>query len=205
MNFDHLPINWFDFAVIIVVLLGISKGRKNGMSVELLGMLQWITIVVAGAFLYRPLGEQLSHISPVGSAFAYTSMYVAVAIVVKIIFSVMKKAIGGRLMEANAFGRAEFYLGMLAGAVRFLCVTLAALALLNAPYYSPAELARNKAVQVDLYGSNFFPNVGTVQQQVFKESLLGSAVKNNASLMLIVTTTAEQQRGTPQKKAAAHS
>jgi uncharacterized membrane protein required for colicin V production len=201
MNLEHSPVNWFDFAVIIMVLLGISKGRKNGMSVELLGLLQWMTIVVAGAFLYRPLGDKLAQTSPVGRPFAYTSMYIAVAIVVKIIFSYIKKSIGGRLMEANVFGKAEYYLGMFGGAVRFACVMLAAMALLNAPYYSPGELARNKAVQIDLYGSNFFPGMGTIQQQVFKESLVGSAVKNNADIMLIVTT-APDQRNKPQKKAA---
>ena len=201
MNLEHSPVNWFDFAVIIVVLLGISKGRKNGMSVELLGMFQWITIVVAGAFLYRPLGDKLAQSSPVGHAFAYTSMYVAVAIVVKIIFTYIKKSIGGRLMEANMFGKGEYYLGMFGGAVRFACVTLAALALLNAPYYSPGELAHNKAVQDDLYGSNFFPGMGAIQQEIFKESLLGSAIKNNADIMLIVTT-APEQHNKPQKKAA---
>ena len=32
MNLDKLPINWFDFAVVIILLLGVSRGRKNGMS-----------------------------------------------------------------------------------------------------------------------------------------------------------------------------
>jgi hypothetical protein len=201
MSLDHSPVNWFDFVAVIVILLGISKGRKNGMSVELLGMLQWITIVVAGAFLYRPLGDKFSQACQLGHALGYTAMYVVIAIAVKTIFSMIKKGIGQRLLEANMFGRAEFYLGMIAGAVRFACVMLAGLALLNAPYYTPGELAKNKAAQIDLYGSTFFPGMGVIQQQIFKESLLGSAVKENADIMLVVATKPER-RSTPQKKAS---
>ena len=49
-------------------------------------------------------------------------MYITVAIVVKLAFAGMKKATGGKLLGSNVFGRAEYYLGMMAGAVRFLPV-----------------------------------------------------------------------------------
>jgi uncharacterized membrane protein required for colicin V production len=193
MDLNKIPISWFDFAVVIVLLLGLSKGRKNGMSVELMIMLQWLSIIFAAAFLYKPLGDELCLSSPVSHLFAYIAMYIAVAIVMKIAFSLLKKMMGGKMVGSNVFGRAEYYLGMIAGAVRFTCILIAALALLNAPYYSPQELAKARAYQVDLYGSAFFPGLGATQQQVFKDSMLGSALKHYAGFMLITTTKAEKR------------
>jgi uncharacterized membrane protein required for colicin V production len=192
MNIDS-PVNWFDFAVVIILLLGINRGRKNGMSVELMPLLQWVAIIFAGAFLYKPLGDFLCQTSPVSHLFGYISMYIAIAIVVKIIFSVLKKGMGGKLAGSSVFGRGEYYLGMLAGAARFACVIVAALALINAPYYSQSDLKKWKDYQNDVYGSTYFDNLGTAQQAIFKESLLGSAIKNYAGFMLIVTTKTEHK------------
>jgi uncharacterized membrane protein required for colicin V production len=193
MNLDKMPIHWFDIAVVIVLLLGVSRGRKNGMSVELMVMLQWVAIIFAGAFFYRPLGDQLCQMSPVNHLFAYIAMYITIAIVVKLAFAGLKKAMGGKLVGSNVFGRAEYYLGMVAGAIRFACILMAALALLNAPTYSSQELARDKAYQVDMYGSAFFPGFGVTQHGIFQESLLGSAVKHYAAFMLITPTKSEKR------------
>lgn len=193
MSMDKLPIHWFDFVVLIVIFLGISKGRKNGMSVELTPMLQWVAIIFAGAFFYRPLGDTLCQMSPVSHLFAYIAMYISIAIVVKISFSLVKKALGGKLVGSSVFGRGEYYLGMLAGAIRFSCILIAVLALMNAPQYSNQELSQAKAYQMEMYGSTFFPTFGTTQMEIFKKSLLGSAVKNYAGFMLISPTKPEKR------------
>jgi|SRR5579872_3569936 len=198
MNLENLPINWFDFVVLIVILLGASRGRKHGMSVEMMISLQWVAIIFAGAFLYRPVGDWLSDISPMSHLFCYITVYVVTAMVVKSSFSLVKKSTGGKLVGSDVFGRAEFYLGMVAGAVRFTCILIAALALLNARLYTSREVAGAKAFQVDMYGSTFFTELSDVQQMVFKTSLLGSAVKNYAGFLLIAPTAPEQkgiQRG----------
>ena len=105
--------------------------------------------------------------------------------------AVFKKATGGKLIGSSVFGRAEYYLGMVAGAVRFLCMLVAALAILNAPYYSKAQVAAATAYQNDLYGADLFPGLSDVQQQVFKESLVGSLVQERASFLLITPTKKE--------------
>ncbi len=200
LNFQHSPVNWFDLLVVIMLMLGIRKGRMNGMSVELVPMLQWMCIVAAGAFLYRPMGTWLSEVSPMSLLFCYIAMYVLIAIFVKGIFSLIKKGAGGKLVGSNIFGGAEFYLGMLGGAVRFTCILLAVLALMNAPYYSKGEIASNRAYQNDMYGSNFFPGFGEVQVQIFRESFLGGLLKNHAEFMLIESTKAEPSKGIQRPK-----
>ncbi len=199
LSLQHSPVNWFDLLVIITILLGVRQGRKNGMSVEMTPMMQWICIVAFGALLYRPVGDWLADSCPMEHVFCYITVYLLVAIAVKCMFSGIKKMAGGKLAGSDVFGRAEFYLGMVGGAVRFTCILLAALALLNAPYYSAADIASNKAYQVDMYGSTFFPGLSNVQIQIFRDSLLGGLLKNNAEFMLIASTKSEK-KDLPRKK-----
>jgi uncharacterized membrane protein required for colicin V production len=191
LSLDHSPVNWFDFVVVIVLLLGVSRGRKNGMSIEVMVMLQWMAIVAVCAVAYRPLGDMLAQSSPMSHLFCYTTVYIITAIVVKGIFSLIKKGAGGKLVGSSIFGRGEFYLGMCAGAVRFACILIAALALINARLYTPYERDAARAYQMDVYGSNFFPEFSSVQQQIFKESLIGSVLKKNAEFLFIVPTKPE--------------
>ncbi len=193
MNFDKIPINWFDFVVVIVVLLGANRGRGNGMSQELVVCIQWLAIVAACAFCYRPLGDMLAQSSPLSHLFCYLVAYVGMAMLVKGIFSLIKKSAGGKLVGSDVFGAAEFYLGMVAGAVRFTCILLAALALLNAREYTSQEVARSLAAQNELLGSNFFPDLSSVQLQVFKESFTGPYVHEYGAILLIKPTAPEHK------------
>jgi hypothetical protein len=199
LSLEHSPLNWFDLAVVIVIMLGIRQGRKNGMSVELTPMLQWIAIAAIGAVTYRPLGDMLADSCPMQHVFCYITVYIIMAIMIKCTFSMLKKLGGGKLTGSDLFGRGEFYLGMAGGAVRFLCILLAALALLNAPYYSAQEIANTKAYQEDMYGSTFFPGLSAVQIQIFKESFIGSFLKKDAEFLLIASTKSEH-KDLPRKK-----
>lgn len=188
---DHVPINWFDAVVVIILLVGLNKGRKHGMSEELMVTLQWVAIIIVGAFLYRPCGDMLAMSSPVSHLFCYVTIYVTAAIVTKLVFSMLKKAMGGKLMGSDVFGSGEYYLGMVAGAIRYACMLIAALAILNAPYYSQQDINASRAYQNDVYGSNFFPELSGVQQDVFRDSLIGSLIKKRAGILLIASTKRE--------------
>ena len=62
----------------------------------------------------------------------YLMAYIAAALVIAILFALLKKAVGSKLVSAETFGKSEFYLGMIAGMVRYACMLIAVLALLNA-------------------------------------------------------------------------
>ena len=62
MNADNLPFNWFDIAVALVLLVGMQRGRKRGMSEECLTMLNWVTLVVVCSFAYEPVGQFLASV-----------------------------------------------------------------------------------------------------------------------------------------------
>jgi uncharacterized membrane protein required for colicin V production len=184
--------NFFDAIVVAVLIWGLNKGRKHGMSEELMMTMQWIVIIFAGAFLYRPFGDMMAMSAPVGHLFCYITIYVTAAIITKIVFGLFKKAVGGKLVGSDVFGGAEYYLGMISGAIRYTCMLIAAMAILNAPYYSSQDISASQAYDNKWYGSDFFPRMYQVQQTVFKDSLIGSLIKQRAGVLLITSTKVEK-------------
>src|SRR5687767_11308571 len=55
-----LPFNWIDLAVVAVIAIGVTRGRKRGMSEELLDVIKWVMILFACSQLYEPLGSLLA-------------------------------------------------------------------------------------------------------------------------------------------------
>src|SRR6266851_3479980 len=106
MNLDKLPVNAFDIVLVAVLVAGVLRGRKHGMSEELLGLIKWLAI----------------------------------------------------------------------------------LALLNARLFSEREVKAMENFQNDVYGSNFFPTLHTVQSMVFETSFTGPLIRDYLGFVLIKQT-----------------
>ena len=132
MSLNQLPVNLFDLILLAVLVLGVLRGRKHGMSEELMNVIKWVTIVVACAALYYPAGVWLAHSSPFSLLSSFMAIYAGAALLILGIFALFRHSLGGKLIGSDIFGRSEYYLGMGAGLVRCGCILLAALALLNA-------------------------------------------------------------------------
>jgi len=194
MNLDQLPINLFDLVVIVVLLAGVAKGRKHGMSEELLSLLKWLAIIFGCAAVYEPGGQFLGAFTTIfGRLSCYLLAYIGAALLVLLVFAGIKRGLGGKLLGSDIFGRSEYYLGMGAGLVRFSCILLAALALLNARYFSPIEVRAMEKFQDDVYGSNFFPTLHSLQSTVFDKSLAGPWIKQNLGFLLIKPTEPDKR------------
>lgn len=187
----NLPFNWFDLLVACVLIAGVLRGRKNGMSGELLPLLQWIAIVFLCATMYESLGNTLAATAKLSLLSSYLISYVGLAIVTKAVFWQIRYGLKGKLISADFFGKTEYYLGMIAGAVRFGCVVLVMLALLNARQFTEAEIMRDIQSQREIYGAQFFPKLYTVQQHVFVRSATGAFVRQSLGGLLIKPTPAE--------------
>ena len=193
-SLSGLPISWVDFLTIIIVAVGIIRGRKRGLSEEFLDTVKWLVILVAAAFFYRPLAEQLNWLPLHLSMVTYCVLsYLLIAGAVALIFLFFKKRFGQKLIEGDVFGRFEFYGGMAAGAVRWLCVYLIVLAVLHAPQYTAEELEeRRKRVEYN-FGSDFFGafSICQIQPAVFKNSITGRAAENYGRILLIDPTSTQ--------------
>jgi uncharacterized membrane protein required for colicin V production len=193
-SFDtaKLPFGWFDGVVLILIIFGLFRGRKNGMAKEILPLFLWLGIVFGGAFGYETVGQLYINNFRFGRTAAYISGYMSIALVVWFVFIFLKNAFDKKLTGSGFFGGSEYYLGMVSGTVRYVCLIIFGLALLNAPYYTPAEIQAQKDYAFKNFGGgqkgfsgDYFPTVPSVQEQVFKKSLAGPFIKDKLDILLI--------------------
>jgi uncharacterized membrane protein required for colicin V production len=206
--YESLAFNWFDLALVALLIFGYWRGRKRGMSRECLPVLFWLSSLCACAALYQIVAEQLMTGSWVRSVFGkpFTDRtavnigsYLLIMFGVYLVFAILNRAFKAKLEGSNAFGGSEYYLGMLAGVVRYACILLVGLALLNAPFYSAAEIAASKLYKLNTYAAgggakglendtgDFIPDLSEIQESVFKGSFFGPFIKENMGYVLINT------------------
>jgi hypothetical protein len=210
MALDTTSFGWFDIVVLAVLGFGLFRGRRNGMAKEMVPTVQWISVVVVSGFCYPMAAQLFINAAKFSKMTSCILSYLILAVVVYVIFSVINRKLTPRLTTSNAFGSSEFYLGMPAGMIRFACILLAALALLNAPVYSAAQVAEHNAYVARTYGGgqsgfsgDFFPTLQSIQEQVFKKSFTGPLIKEWFSPVLIDIGTPDakgQTPGVPQQK-----
>jgi len=193
MDLNKMPFNVFDVALSVILFLGIMRGRKHGMSEELMSLVKWVAIVIGCAFIYEPAGTWLAQASPFSLLASFMMVYITVALIILGLFALVKHRLGDKLVGSDIFGRAEYYLGMVSGLVRFSCILLACLAVLNARYFSPQEVRAMEAFQDDVYGKNYFPTWHTAQAVVFENSFSGSWIKEHMAFFLIKATKPEDK------------
>jgi hypothetical protein len=205
----HLAFNWIDLAFGGVLVLGYWRGRKRGMTKEMLPTMQWLTILLVAGFGHSFLADWLQHQGYVRMAFgnhfnertaALMSSYLLILFVLFVTFTALKRKYNPKLEGSNVFGGNEYYWGVAAGLVRYVSLILVGLALLNAPYYSPAEIASIKQYKLNTFAAggnvkgmendtgDYIPSVYEVQDTIFKQSFIGSLIKQNLSVLLINST-----------------
>src|SRR5712664_1338385 len=114
MRPDSPFINWVDVLIVVLLLLGIVRGRRRGISEELLDVIKWAVIVVACAFFYEPAGVFLAQNSVFSLLSCYVATYALIALVILLVFSFLRRTVGQKPVSSDAFGPTEYYLGMAA-------------------------------------------------------------------------------------------
>ena len=201
---DRLPVNWFDGLLLILLVVGVFMGRRHGMSREFLPLLKWLTLVLVPGFFYPQAAQLMASSTGLGKSGNLILGYLVLVFVVWILFMIIKQLLANREdTENNFFGGGEYYLGMMSGAIRFVCMLLMGVALLNAPYYSLADIQAHEAYVKrwfggGMYSGNYFPDLQTIQQSVFKSSFTGPYIKDYLAPILV--QTAPPEAGKPQQK-----
>ena len=197
---DKVEVNWFDVAAVLILVVGLFRGRKNGMSMEVLPLFQWLSVVIVSAWFYPAVARWLVNATLLKYPAACVMGYALLALAIFFVFSQLKRALTAKLFGSNLFGNAEYYLGMPSGLVRFGCMLLFALAFLNARHYTPQEIKAHHDYEQRWYGSDFFPGLQTVQEQVFVKSFTGHSIKKYLGVLLIQSVPPEE--GQPEQKSA---
>lgn len=185
-----MPINLFDCLLVCFLAAGMVRGRHHGLSNEGLRVLRWVMLLVGCALVYQPAGSRICAAGFFDALSAYLLCYLGAALLIFLVFSVIERRLRPKLAGSDAFGRGEYYLGMGAGLVRYGCMILMALAVLNARQFSAREVQASERAQVDSFGSTLFPTLRGLQAAVFERSLTGPLIRNHLSFFLITPTEA---------------
>jgi len=185
---NSLSPSWFDGVVVVVLVFGLFRGRKNGMSKEILPLFQWLAIVFVSGLFYPLPAQWLDKLAGLDALTSNVLGYAILALVVFLFFSIIKRPLGIKLFGSNLFGNAEYYLGTPSGMVRYACVLLFALSFLNARYFTTAQIEADNKYQERWYGAHFFPGWYTVQNQVFEKSFTGPRLRKYLGVLLIDPT-----------------
>lgn len=181
-----MPFNWFDVFVLVFLGVGAFRGRKRGMSQEVLPLIKWIMLAAVCGFFYAPIATEMTSMFSMASMLSASfTAYLGLALVIACLFALVGRSLGGKIVGSDAFGGAEYYLGIFSGIVRFACMLIFGLALLNARLYPPQEIAERNAYVKQNYDNDFFPALFQVQDKVFKESLSGPVIHKNLDFLLI--------------------
>jgi uncharacterized membrane protein required for colicin V production len=205
---NNLPVNWFDGLIVGLLIIGYFRGRKRGMSKELPLLLKWVSLVLVCGLCYQMAAQLLVNLASLSELPSCIFGYLLLALAVVLVFMFLKWLLFGRIAEKTLFGGGEYYLGMLSGMIRFVCMLLAVLALLNAPVYTAAEIKSHDAYVKrwfggGLYNGDYFPSLHTVQEQVFTKSFTGPYIKDYLGMLLIETGPPQAAAAaTPEKKPA---
>ena len=76
---SSMPFNWFDIAIILLLGLGVQRGRKHGMSEEIILLSKWLAIVIVGGLFYAVIGDVISDNSVFTHLSSYLMAYSAIA------------------------------------------------------------------------------------------------------------------------------
>jgi uncharacterized membrane protein required for colicin V production len=190
-NANSLGFNWFDIVVFALLLFGVVRGRRNGMTKEFLPVLEWLAVVLVCGLVYSKLAGLADGFIR-DMFWSCVASYLALAAVVFLIFMILKRLFAEKMVKSDFFKSGEYYLGMLSGLVRYACMLMFVLALLNAPVYSAAQVAQQAAYDQKnfgggLFAGNYFPHLSQIQASVFEQSFIGPRIKNYAGRLLINT------------------
>ncbi len=188
LNGSGMMLTWIDISVLIMLLVGFWRGRRRGISVELIEVLQWLAIVVVSSLIYKPLAIKIGPPLTLSPGYAQVAAYLTVACLIHFLFSWIKSTMGEKLANADAFGAWEYRFGFLAGGLRHACILLVLMAVLHARNIDPAERAAFAKMQADNFGSISFPTLTSMHQMVFEESATGRWVRKQLPEQLIQPT-----------------
>ncbi len=137
----YLRYHWFDLVTLVIVVAGLLYGRKRGLSVELVPLIHWFTLIVICGTFCESLGAPIAKLIKIQPNAAFVFVYLLLAVGVSYVFWTIRKTLARGLPGADHFGAAEFPLGAAAAALRFVCILFAGLSLMNASYIPEEELA----------------------------------------------------------------
>lgn len=186
---SSVTFSWFDIVVIALLVVGFIHGKKRGMSGELVDLMAALAMVVVAGDYHKPASAFITQFSNLAPQWANLVAYIGIIFGIASVVGVVKNKMGSKLVSGDLFGRAEYYLGALAGVVRYGCYVVIGITLINSKIASVAEAEEAKAKQIKEVGSTFIPSPVEIHVAIVHKSFVSTLVKDVLEEKLIDSTS----------------
>jgi uncharacterized membrane protein required for colicin V production len=139
-EFSSSWINPVDLSILGLLLYGLIRGARRGLSRELARLAGLAAILFAGWYFYRPLGEVLLKHSRLSESGAYTTAFLLVLAAALVVVLLLRLALQ-RVLAFSFRGLLERGGGALAGGLQMLIVGAALIYALGLLSFEPVRLA----------------------------------------------------------------
>jgi uncharacterized membrane protein required for colicin V production len=173
MNGSSWIPQWFDVVVIGAAALGVYRGRRHGISGELLPLLQWLSIFFMCGTFYEGAGLKLSHALHINPNVCFVIIYLLIAVLTVSLFGMVQRMVGNKLVSKDFFGDSEYYLGIAGGALHMIVIVMVGLSLLCASYVTEQELFSMQRFQRENFGGITFPTPNEMKYGALNYSVSG--------------------------------
>ena len=190
-----MPFSWFDGVVIVLLGVGVFKGKKHGMSEELFPLMAWLAVAVGAGMLYQPVGNFLAEHVRIPRYWIMVLTYIFIAFMLHTIFTVIRKKAKDQVQKIDIFGKMEYFLGMIAGALKVACMIVVGVSLFCSKIVTEEEVKRDRAKQENDLGTTFFPTRKTAHYDIVYGSFTGDFLRNKVPNLVMQPVT-----GGPGKK-----
>lgn len=190
----HLSFNWFDAVFLITIGFGCYDGKKNGISGEHIPLFKWLLIGLAGGVMGDLFGSLLQMTLSLSS---YWSRMIGAVLWIGTgwgVFAFLNSKGINQLKDSDWFGKVEYPLGVVAGALRLFCILLTVMSLLHGRIYTTAQIQAQREEQIQELGSAIFPTVGMINGAVFKSSYIGPRLTRWMGWAFITASPAPPKR-----------
>jgi len=177
--------NLFDLLLIVLVGVGVHRGKTNGMSGEHMELFRWICAVVVAGLLNGIVGKVFSDLFKISLMWGQVLGYIILMSAVVLVFAILLSKGISQIWDADFFGKGEYYLGMIAGAVRYFCFILVFLSFLNARTYTLQQVEADRRWQIEELGSTLVPTMSIMNYSVFTSSYSGGKIREAFRWILI--------------------
>lgn len=177
--------NWVDGIVLVLVLAGAWLGHRRGFSEGLLPLVKWAMILGIGAAVYHPLGQLLSRVSGMGLAWSRVCVYLGVLVLLLWLFARLRDRVGERLLAADLFGKADGFLGMVAGGLQYGMAVIAFVATIHAFDLTARWQQLEDQLEEESAERLFWEIAGSLDRECLYTSLLGPWLRQHLPQLLI--------------------
>jgi uncharacterized membrane protein required for colicin V production len=169
--------NWFDIAVLFLVLLGARRGFRQGLSEEFIGLLQWLAGLSLFGFWHMSWAHELSRWFKIRLVYGELLVVLGLLMGTSWLSSKIEEIWIENSFNLEIATGIDQFLGMFCGLLKSMCLAFALMALLSFPSFTKSDLISSKEYQREWFGTLEFPTVGDLQQEVISQSYTGQKVQ----------------------------